>query len=176
MSNASLKEQLQAVASQLSETVGKEQKPKKKFHQVDRPVEKAKKPKPRWLEYVQYGVELLKVYFPATFKNANEVKPLKKGVKQDLIKHLSTIDTIVTEDKACMVKSLAYYVNTAAYHKSVVAGAVRIDLDGNPAGVVSAEEAKYSIERHQAKLQAKLQTKQATMTTAPLPGKKEDVV
>lgn len=155
MSNASLKEQLAAVASQLSETLsetlGKEQKPKKKF----RAIEKLKKPKPKWLDYVQYGVELLKVYFPAGFKDANEVKPLKKGIKQDLVKRLSSIDSIVTEDKACMVKSLAYYVNTGAYHKSVIEGAMRIDIDGNQAGVVTAEEAKYSIERHQAKLQAK---------------------
>lgn len=155
MSNASLKEQLEAVASQLSETLGKDQKPKKKVRQVERPVEKVKKPKPKWLDYVQYGVELLKVYFPASFKSQNEVKPLKKGIKQDLVRRLSTIDSIVTEDKACMVKSLAYYVNTGAYHKSVIASAMRIDLDGNPAGLVTAEEAKYSIERHQAKLLAK---------------------
>lgn len=155
MSNASLKEQLQAVASQLSDKVsdktGKEQKPQKKFHQV----EKGKKPKPKWLDYVQYGVELLKVYFPTSFKSPGDVKPLKKGIKQDLVKHLSMIEGIVTEDKACMVKSLAYYVNTAAYHKNVIEGATRIDLDGNPAGIVTAEEAKYSVERHQAKLQAK---------------------
>lgn len=151
MSNASLKEQLQAVASQLTDSLGKKQKPKGKLQSSD----KSKKPKPKWLDYVQYGVELLKAYFPQGFKSANEVKPLKKGIKQDLVKRLSTIETIVTEDKACMVKSLAYYVNTAAYHKSVVEGATRIDLDGQPAGVVSAEEAKYSIERHQAKLQAK---------------------
>lgn len=151
MSNVSLKEQLQALASQLSEPVGKEQRPKKKLGQV----EKAKKPKPRWLDYVQYGVELLRVYFPASFKSGNEVRPLKKGIKQDLIKRLSSIEHIVIEDKACMVKSLAYYVNTSAYHKSVIEGAMRIDLDGNPTGVVSAEEAKYSIDRHHAKLQAK---------------------
>lgn len=155
MSNASLKEQLQAVASQLTDKLTKEQKPKKKFQPH---AEKSnKKPKPRWLDYVQYGVELLRVYFPAGFKSHNEVKPLKKGIKQDLVRRLSTIDSIVTEDKACMVKSLAYYVNTVAYHKSVVEGATRIDLDGNPAGLVSAEEAKYSMERHQAKLQAKQQ-------------------
>lgn len=155
MSNASLKEQLQAVASQLSDTLGKEQKEKKYNKNKFRHIEKPKKPKPRWLDYVQYGVELLKVYFPSGFKTANEVKPLKKGIKQDLVKRLSSIDHIVTEDKACMVKSLAYYVNTTAYHKSVVEGATRVDLDGNPAGIVSAEEAKYSVERHQAKLQAK---------------------
>lgn len=157
MSNASLKEQLQAVASQLSEKQGKEHKPKEKFRPVE---ERARKPKPKWLDYVQYGVELLKVYFPSSFKSANEVKPLKKGIKQDLVRRLSTMDCIVTEDKACMVKSLAYYVNTAAYHKSVIEGATRIDLDGNPAGLVSSEEAKYSVERHQAKVLAK-------RTTAP---------
>jgi ProP effector len=156
MSNASLKEQLQAVASQLSDKLAKEQKPKRKFHHVDQQVEKPnKKAKPKWLEYVQYGVELLKVYFPLGFKSHNEVKPLKKGIKQDLVKRLSTMESIVTEDKACMVKSLAYYVNTIGYHKSVVEGAVRIDLDGNPAGAVSAEEAKYSVEKQQAKLQLK---------------------
>jgi ProP effector len=56
-----------------------------------------------------------------------------------------------------MLKSLTYYVNTAAYHKSVLEGVARIDLEGNESGVVSAEEAKYSIDRHQAKLQNKKQ-------------------
>lgn len=153
MSNASLKEQLQAVASKLSDNVPNEHKqPKKKFNASDA---KSKKPKPKWLDYVQYGVELLKAYFPACFKATNEVKPLKRGIKQDLVKRLSGLDCIVTEDKACMVKSLAYYVNTSAYHKSVVDGATRIDLDGNPAGIVTTEEAKYSVDRFQAKMQSK---------------------
>lgn len=160
MSNASLKEQLQAVASKLGEPPAKENH-KRKF----RAVEKNQKPKPKWLDYVQYGVELLKLYFPASFKSANEVQPLKKGIKQDLVQRLSTLSTIVTEDKACMVKSLAFYVNTAAYHKSVIEGATRIDLDGQPAGTVSAEEAKYSVERHQAKLQAKKQATQDVRQT-----------
>ena len=163
MSNASLKDQLQAVASQLSNKITKEHQPspQKKYppQNQNKPPqkihEKPKKPKPKWLDYVQYGVELLRAYFPVTFKPSNEMQPLKKGIKQDLVLRLSTLENIVTEDKACMVKSLAYYVNTSAYYKSVFEGAVRIDLDGNPAGVVSAEEAKYSTERHQAKLLAK---------------------
>jgi ProP effector len=69
------------------------------------------------------------------------------------------MNEIVTEDKACMVKSLSYYVNTAAYHKAVVDGAIRIDLDGKNVGAVTAEEAKYSVDRQQAKLQAKLGSK-----------------
>jgi len=151
MSKASMKEQLQAVASQLSISVDKTKKPENKHLAA----KKMAYPKPGWLDYVQYGVELLKAYFPATFKTASEMKPLKKGIKQDLVIRLSTIHTIVTEDKACMVKSLSYYVNTAAYHKSVVEGATRIDLEGHSAGIVSSEEAKYSIERQQAKLHIK---------------------
>jgi len=174
MSNASLKEQLQAVATQFTTTSTAKAPPENKINKASQPSSKckphsdykpqkhkqldnsaAKKIKPKWLDYVQYGVELLKVYFPGGFKVPSEVKPLKKGIKQDLIKQLSTISDIVTEDKACMVKSLTYYVNTMAYHKSVVEGAERIDLNGHPAGIVSAEEAKYSIEKQQAKLLAK---------------------
>jgi ProP effector len=153
MSNGSLKEQLRAVASQFAGTK-KEGRPKQKKH---RPAETVQKPKPRWLEYAQYGVDLLKLHFPGGFKSMAEVKPLKKGIKDDLLKRLCAIESIVTEDKACMVKSLSYYVNTMSYHKSVVAGAERIDLDGNPAGIVTEEEANYSIEKQKARLQAKKQ-------------------
>lgn len=163
MSNASLKDQLKAVAAKL----GNDGKSKRNVHTNVHMKDKSKKPKPRWLEYVQYGVELLKAYFPEGFKSNNEVKPLKKGIKQDLVKRLSGIDSIVIEDKACMLKSLAYYVNTAAYHKSVIEGATRIDLDGAPAGTVTNEEAKYSTERHQAKQQAK---HAVTSSSRPAPG------
>src|SRR3989338_1022766 len=148
MSNVSLKEQLQAVASQLSETFSKEQNKKNKA-QYPSHLKQVKKPKPQWLEYVQYGFELLIAYFPACFKSSNEVRPLKKGIKQDLLKSLSTMRHIVIEDKACMVKSLSYYANTVNYHKSIVEGAVRIDLEGYTSGIVSAEEAKYAMERCQ---------------------------
>lgn len=153
MSNGSLKEQLRAVASQFSDPADKNKKQHKK--RKARPAEKAQKPKPRWLEYAQYGTDLLRVYFPQCFKPMAEVQPLKKGIKEDLLKRLSTMEQIVTEDKACMVKSLSYYVNTMAYHKSVVAGKERLDLDGKPAGVITAEEEKYSQEKQQTKLQAK---------------------
>lgn len=160
MSNISLKEQLEAVASQLSDTLskGKEQKVEKKYSHID----KSKKNKPKWLDHVHYGIELLKAYFPECFKSINEMKPLKKGIKQDLVKRLSTME-IVTEDKSCMVKSLSYYVNTIAYHKCIVTGADRINLEGSPEGAVTEEEAKYSIERRHARRQKsedRRQTKQ----------------
>lgn len=152
MSNGSLKDQLQAVAAQFVDPAKKSRHPKQ---HKPKAAEKNQNLKPRWLEYAQYGVELLRVYFSGAFKSMSEVKPLKKGIKDDLLKRLSTMENIVTEDKACMVKSLSYYVNTMSYHKSVVAGAERIDLDGQPAGVVSEEEAKYSVEKQQARIQAK---------------------
>lgn len=155
MSNGSLKDQLRAVAAQFSEP---SKKPAKHKSHKPRQPEKVQKPKPRWLEYAQYGVDLLKLHFPGGFKAMSEIKPLKKGIKEDLLKRLCAIESIVTEDKACMVKSLSYYVNTMAYHKSVVPGVERIDLDGLPAGIVTAEEAKYSIEKQQARLQAKKQS------------------
>ena len=88
MSNASLKEQLQAVASKLSDDVNKQQKIKKAFHQAEKNSRqhtkniKPNKPKPKWLDYVQYGVELLKVYFPQSFRSANDVKPLRKALNK----------------------------------------------------------------------------------------------
>ena len=153
MSNGSLKEQLRAVASQFADPASaKSQRSKQKKPKT---AEKAQKPKPHWLEYAQYGVDLLKLHFPGGFKSLSEVKPLKKGIKDDLLKRLCAIETIVTEDKACMVKSLSYYVNTAAYLRSVVTGVERMDIDGLPAGVVTEEEAKYSVEKQQARHQAK---------------------
>jgi ProP effector len=166
MSNASLKEQLQALSLGSSEQASgeKEKQPKKQSQPLpqaqaqkqSRPEKKAApQPKPAWLEHAQYGVELLKAYFPNCFKDIKELKPLKVGIKQDLVKLLSTREDVVIADKACMVNSLSYYVNSTAYHKSVIEGATRIDLDGNSAGTISAEEAKYSTECRQAKLQKK---------------------
>lgn len=157
MSNLSLKEQLQSLAIGASTSDDKEKQKFKKRHQpaTSSGAKAAAKQKPQWLEQAQYGVELLKAYFPNCFKEIKEIQPLKIGIKQDLVKSLSTLNDIVVGDKACMVNSLAYYVNSPAYHKSVVPGASRIDLEGNVSGIVTAEEATYSMERRKAKIQKK---------------------
>jgi ProP effector len=160
MSNASLKEQLQALSLGPSEknTSSKEMMKKRNtYSQKSKPA----RPKPAWLEQAQYGVELLKTYFPACFKDLKDIQPLKIGIKQDLVKQLSNLSEIVVSDKACMVKSLSYYVNSIAYLKNVVVGANRLDLNGNIAGVVTAAEAKYSEECRQAKLLKKKNIKES---------------
>jgi sRNA-binding protein len=160
MSNLSLKEQLEALSLQVPTNKQENSKKHKK-----NPVEsKAHKPKPAWLEYAQYGVELLRAHYPECFKENQEIKPLKVGIKQDLIKQLSSRDDIVVSDKGCMVNSLAYYVNLTAYHKSVVEGAHRIGLDGHIVGTVTPEEAKYSLERCQAKLKKQKAAKSKAST------------
>jgi len=155
MSNFSLREQLQALSIDSSansnESMSKHDKKKKKAPAR----EEMAKSKPAWLEQAQYGVELLKAHFPDCFKEIKEIKPLKVGIKQDLVKNLSAREDIVIGDKACMVSALAYYVNSITYHKSVVEGIQRIDLAGQPAGVVTTEEASYSAECRKSKLQKK---------------------
>ena len=153
MNNLTLKEQLQALSlgsSSTSQTASEKSKANPKKQGESKP---STKQKPAWLEHAQYGVELLKAYFPLCFKEIKDIQPLKVGIKQDLVKRLAMIDNIVLGDKACMVSSLAYYVSSPAYHKSAVEGAIRIDLDGNAAGQVSAEEAQYSTDCRKAKLQ-----------------------
>ena len=155
MSNLTLKEQLQALSLGAQPPTTSD-KNNKSFKKQDRSDDKAKiKQKPVWLEHAQYGVELLKAYFPACFKEVKDTKPLKIGIKQDLVKYLSTREDIVIGDKACMVSSLAYYVSSPAYHRNVVEGAARIDLEGNDSGIVTAEEAQYSVECRKTKLQKK---------------------
>jgi len=146
MSNLTLKEQLQALS------LGPSSAPEKNKIATKKQQKFSLKQKPAWLEHAQYGVELLKAYFPNCFKEAKEIQPLKIGIKQDLVKRLAVLEEIVLGDKACMVSSLAYYVSSTAYHKNAIEGAVRIDLDGTPIGRVSLEEAQYSIECRKTKL------------------------
>ncbi len=170
MNNLTLKEQLAALAlGSSTSTCPPQQKPAKKAPQKTQEKTKSQnKIKPAWLEHAQYGVELLKAYFPVAFKEVQAVQPLKIGIKQDLVMRLGSIENIVLNDKACMVSSLSYYVSSPAYLKNVVTGATRIDLDGNPAGVVTAEEAQYSLDSRQAKLQKKAKSgKQKHPTVIP---------
>jgi len=154
MSNASLKEQLQAMGLQLGDHVAPQRQhdthkegDQKKNKTNPRKVDKTGQNRPKWLDYAQYGVELLKAHFPLAFKEMQDMAPLKKGIKQDLVKRLGSIDSIVIEDKACMIKSLAYYVNTNAYHKTMKEGMARLDLEGQTAETVTADEALYAKER-----------------------------
>jgi len=162
MSNLSLKEQLEALSlgsTPLGSENGKRLMEKSKSHKLNKSSQlkttSPVKSKPAWLELAQYGVELLKAHFPLCFKDMNEIQPLKVGIKQDLVKSLGAKENITIPDKACMVSSLTYYVNSPSYHKSVVEGTARIDLEGHESGMVTADEARYSLECRENKLRKK---------------------
>ncbi len=170
MSNLSLKEQLEALSLGNSSSDQRQQNRTNKpiMHSRTQSEGKRAKQKTGWLELAQYGVELLRAYFPRCFKEVKEIQPLKIGIKQDLVKYLSQREDIVIGDKACMVNSLAYYVNSMAYHKSVTADSMRIDLDGQDAGRVTAEEARYSADCRKAKFQKKQSANVTGNDTIPM--------
>jgi ProP effector len=73
--------------------------------------------------------------FPAAFALSNR-KPLKLGIRDDLLAR-----GVAPEVASA---GLRLYCWNGRYFKAVKAGAPRIDLDGNPAGVVTADEAEHA--------------------------------
>ena len=75
--------------------------------------------------------------FPACFAvNPSYRRPLKLGIHLDILAQLS--DTIAPRDLSA---ALRIYVSNVKYLKALVAGADRVDLNGMPAGTVTAEHA-----------------------------------
>jgi sRNA-binding protein len=68
-------------------------------------------------------------------------QPLKIGISRDLIERAPEI---APDD---ISGALAMYVGLPAYLWTCTEGATRIDLDGAPAGVVTAKEAAYVVQR-----------------------------
>ena len=82
------------------------------------------------------GIALFAEKFPAAFyvDGFAERRPLKLGIDHDLQKLLKI--------KRYLIKTtLRFYCNSFSYLGSMYPGAVRVDLNGQPAGVVTEEEA-----------------------------------
>ncbi|SDN61957.1 ProQ/FINO family protein [Vreelandella arcis] len=77
-------------------------------------------------------------YPKAFFKG--HTQPLKVGIHHDLAEHEPWSGKLIR-------RALANYVNLPRYIKSVREGVVRIDLEGNDAGVVDAEAARHAAEK-----------------------------
>jgi ProP effector len=85
-------------------------------------------------------LDLLAQMFPkAFFVYAPRRHPLKVGIFNDIIVRLG--DALTTRE---LHFALRHYVRNALYLKRMKAGTARIDLDGNPAGVVTAEQAQQA--------------------------------
>lgn len=102
------------------------------------PMNEDTQPKPRNKnrEANQAAVALLVSQYPQAFSN-DEPKPLKIGIQEDLVS-----DDKVSRGK--IKRALATYVRNPRYLQSLIVGADRVDLLGESAGKVSAEEEAHA--------------------------------
>ena len=79
-------------------------------------------------------------WFPQTFVLEKHLphRPLKVGIAADILARCP----VLTRRELGPV--LGVYAKRVMYLQSLVAGAIRIDLDGNPAGEVSATDAEHA--------------------------------
>ena len=93
--------------------------------------------------------------FPKCFTLEGEAKPLKIGIFQDLAERLNEDEKV---SKTQLRAALRQYTSSWRYLHGVKPGAVRVDLDGNPAGELEeehVEHAKTALAESKAKVQAR---------------------
>jgi ProP effector len=80
--------------------------------------------------------------FPQTFvlEKYRPHWPLKVGIAADLVERAPELD------RRKLNVALSVYTRRVMYLRGLVAGAARVDLDGNPAGEVSAGDAEHAAE------------------------------
>jgi sRNA-binding protein len=78
--------------------------------------------------------------FPQTFvlEKYRPHRPLKVGIAADIRARCPAIERRV------LSAALSVYTRRVMYLQSLAAGAARVDLDGNPAGEVTARDAEYA--------------------------------
>ena len=101
--------------------------------------------------------------FPQTFVLAKPLphRPLKVGIAADIQAALPDLD------RRALFVALKVYTHRIVYLQAVVVGADRVDLDGNPAGRVTASEAGHAV----AVLAGILAARQAQRSAAAVPAK-----
>jgi ProP effector len=90
---------------------------------------------------VETAVAELAAAFPATFKlDPTLVRPVKLGIKDEVVAHSDV-------SRRRISAALRSYCNSVHYLRASTEGAMRIDLTGEPAGTVTATEARHATER-----------------------------
>lgn len=84
----------------------------------------------------QAAVDLICQTYPNTFSR-DAVKPLKIGIQDDLM-----ADDKLPQGK--IKRALASYVRSPLYYKALQSGAPRVDLQGEPAGEVTPDQAEHA--------------------------------
>jgi ProP effector len=91
-------------------------------------------------EKIDAALSRLAEQFPKTFVTEKHMphRPLKVGIAADIQAALPDLD------RRALGVALKVYTHRIVYLQAVVVGADRVDLDGNPAGQVTASEAEYA--------------------------------
>src|SRR5262245_47090831 len=91
------------------------------------------------------ALRILLEQFPDCF-DWNDHRPLKIGIHKDLVAR-------GVERRTARI-GLSRYCRQIGYHHALVERATRIDLDGQPAGIVTPQEAKFAAKSYAAMLEA----------------------
>jgi ProP effector len=94
-------------------------------------------------------VTIVSKKFPSAF-DVKHSRPLKLGIDADLL-------AAGEFSREQISAALAVYVGRHRYLRAIVAGAVRIDLHGRPAGTVTAKEAAHASQKLAKRIQRKIQ-------------------
>jgi ProP effector len=108
-------------------------------------------------------IALLAERFPKTFfVFERRRKPLKLRIHLDL---QAALDGAVTPDE--LDAALRFYCGNVGYLRATLRGAWRVDLAGNPAGTVSAEEEAHAVTHIAARAKAAAARKAAPPSVQP---------
>jgi ProP effector len=87
-------------------------------------------------------IEELCQRYPKTFTHEpDDVRPLARGIHKAIVADAPDLPASIVS------QALAIYVAWLPYMRACIAGAPRIDLSGDPAGVVTEKEAMYAAQR-----------------------------
>jgi ProP effector len=71
----------------------------------------------------------------------HDVRPLARGIREVIVADAPDLPASIVS------QALAIYAAWLPYMRACIAGAPRIDLSGDPAGVVTEKEAMYAVQR-----------------------------
>ena len=106
--------------------------------------------------------------FPLCFTAEGEARPLKIGIFQDLVERVQGEENLSKTQKRT---ALRLYTSSWRYLYGVKVGAERVDLDGNPCGVLEeqhVEHARKQLEEAKARVQAQRAEQQAKKREAAI--------
>ena len=126
--------------------------------QIDTPADTTPA-RPPFRVRVEQAQTLLRERYPALFAAADP-KPLAIGIHRVLLERHPELDL------SGLKRALTLHTGRFSYQKLLKAGAVRFDLDGQPADEVTEEQAKIARQRL-AELKAALKAKKPAKSPAP---------